>query len=61
MTQDSLPPAPDGSLRDWVDRRAAETPDAPAYLFADGAATLTWAGLHAGARAVAQGDRKSVV
>jgi len=55
VTQDSLPPAPDGSLRDWVDRRAAETPDAPAYLFADGAATLTWAGLHAGARAVAQG------
>ena len=46
---------PTGSVRDWIDRRAAETPDKPAYLFVDGAGTLTWAGLQASARAVAAG------
>ncbi len=38
------PPA--GSVRDWLDRRAAETPDAVSHIFADeGSASLTWAEL----------------
>lgn len=37
------PPA--GSLRDWLDRRAAETPDAVSHIFADEGASLTWAEL----------------
>lgn len=51
----STMPCPEGTIRDWVDRRAAATPDAAAYLFPDGAETLTWAGLQAEARAVAKG------
>lgn len=34
------PPA--GSLRDWLDRRAVETPDAISHIFADEGASLTW-------------------
>ncbi|TFL17853.1 AMP-binding protein [Jannaschia formosa] len=48
-------PPPGGTVRDWIDRRAAETPDAPAYLFVDGGPALTWAGLRDAARAVASG------
>lgn len=39
------PPA--GSVRDWLDRRAAETPDAVSHIFADEGASLTWAELRA--------------
>lgn len=37
------PPA--GSVRDWLDRRAAETPDAVSHIFTDEGASLTWAEL----------------
>ncbi len=33
---------PTGSVRDWLDRRAAETPDAVSHIFADEGASLTW-------------------
>ena len=38
-----IPPA--GSVRDWLDRRAAETPDAISHIFADEGVSLTWAEL----------------
>ncbi len=37
--------SPAGSVRDWLDRRAAETPDAVSHIFADEGAALTWAEL----------------
>lgn len=36
---------PLGSVRDWLDRRAAETPDAVSHIFADGDGSLTWGAL----------------
>ncbi len=48
-------PPPEGSVRDWIDRRAAETPDAPAFVFVDGGPALTWGMLQERARAVALG------
>ncbi|MEM7440220.1 MAG: AMP-binding protein [Pseudomonadota bacterium] len=52
MTQDSLHP-PAGTIRDWLDRRADESPDAPAYHFTDDATSLTWADLRGKAHAIA--------
>ncbi|MBU3000125.1 AMP-binding protein [Roseovarius nubinhibens] len=46
------PPA--GTLRDWLDHRAATTPDRPAFLFFDGGDPLTWAALRNRARQLAQ-------
>lgn len=46
---------PTGTIRDWIDHRAAENPDRPAYLFVDGSPPLSRAGLRAAARAVAAG------
>lgn len=46
---------PEGSVRDWIDRRASETPDAAAYLFVDGGPPLTWSLLRREARAIASG------
>jgi len=48
-------PPPSGTVRDWIDCRAEQTPDAPAYLFVDGSPSLTWAGLRDAARRVAFG------
>ena len=45
------PPA--GSVRDWLDRRAAETPDAVSHLFADERSSLTWAALREEAAEIA--------
>ena len=42
---------PEGTVRDWVDARAAAGGDA--FVFSDGAAALDWPALQAGARAVA--------
>jgi len=47
------PPA--GSVRDWLDRRAAETPDRISHVFADeGGAVLTWGELRRSAQAIAR-------
>lgn len=47
------PPA--GSVRDWLDRRAADTPDRISHIFADeGGAKLTWSELRASAEAIAR-------
>ena len=44
---------PTGSVRDWLDRRAAETPDAVSHIFADEGASLTWAELKDAAASIA--------
>ena len=52
MTADDGPPA--GSVRDWIVRRAEETPDATSHLFSDGSPTLTYEDLRAGAERIAR-------
>ena len=44
---------PDGTVRDWLDRRAQTQGDEPAFLFPD-APTLDWAALRAEARGIAE-------
>ena len=52
MTAGGGPPA--GSVRDWIVRRAEETPDATSHLFSDGSPTLTYGELRAGAERIAR-------
>lgn len=47
--------APEGTIRSWVDARAEENPTGQAFLFVEGAPSLTWAELRVEARRVAQG------
>jgi acyl-CoA synthetase (AMP-forming)/AMP-acid ligase II len=51
----SLVPAkpPAGSVRDWLDRRARETPDRVSHIFAEDESRLTWAELQTRAAAIA--------
>ena len=51
MTAGGDPPS--GTIRDWVERHAHQTPDKVSHLFADGSPDLTWSGLLQGAEAVA--------
>ena len=44
MSDPHLTP-PNGTVRDWVDRRAAQDPEGRAFVFCDGAAPFSWAGL----------------
>ena len=44
---------PTGSIRDWIDRRASETPNGVSHIFVDDGATLTWAALRDEAAAIA--------
>ncbi len=44
---------PVGTIRDWIERHARQTPDRVSHLFADGSPDLTWRGLMEGAQAVA--------
>lgn len=45
---------PNGTVRDWLDHRAATSGGRTAYLFADGAAPLDWGALRDAARDLAQ-------
>ena len=46
---------PTGSIRDWLDRRASETPDRVSHVFADeGGAQVTWAELRGAVRGIAE-------
>ena len=45
------PPA--GSVRDWLDRRARETPDRVSHIFAEDGSRLTWGELQTQAAAIA--------
>ncbi len=52
MTAGGGPPA--GSIRDWIERRARETPDAVSHLFSDGSPELSYSELRTGAERVAR-------
>ncbi len=48
MTAGAEPPS--GTIRDWIERHARQTPDKVSHLFADGSPDLTWSGLLGGER-----------
>lgn len=52
MTASGGPPA--GSVRDWVERRACDTPDAVSHLFSDGSQELSYSELRTDAARVAR-------
>ena len=52
MTPDADTP-PQGTVRDWLDHRAQMSGTRDAYIFFDGAAPMTWAGLRDEARDLA--------
>ncbi|MCA8835340.1 MAG: AMP-dependent synthetase, partial [Proteobacteria bacterium] len=46
---------PSGTIRDWIDTRADETPDAISHVFTDNDAVLCWHDLRESVRGIAQG------
>ena len=50
---------PEGTVRDWIDRRANETPHAISHVFTDNAPSLTYSDLRQGARLVASRLRQA--
>jgi acyl-CoA synthetase (AMP-forming)/AMP-acid ligase II len=45
---------PTGTIRDWLDRRARETPDGTSHIFASDGSTLTWSQLRLEAADIAR-------
>ena len=52
MTASDEPPC--ATIRDWIDRRAIQTPDTVSHLFSDGSPSLTWRELQSGSETVAR-------